>query len=154
MQGCRIFSYMARKKPGPPRGQKLSDVRRTPVGERLFRTRKARGLTQTALGQRLGLSKRAIAHYESGSTTPPIDVLGKFANTLGVTVSYLLGESTLKKVEDDIKPAYRRLVELMQQLTPKQQKMIFEMVESLALKNRMENERNNDNKPDTTRTKT
>jgi len=140
MQATRIFGYMERKKPGPPRGQKLADVRRTPVGERLFRTRKTRGLTQTALGQRLGVSKRAIAHYESGPTIPPIDILGRLANTLGVTVSYLLGESTLKKADGDIKPAYRRLIETMERLSPKQQKMIFEMVEGLDLKNRMQNQ--------------
>jgi transcriptional regulator with XRE-family HTH domain len=135
---------MRRRKPGPPRGQTLADVSRTPVGARLFKTRKARGLTQTALGQRLGVSKRVIARYESGPTTPQIEVLGRLASALGVTVSYLLGESTLKKAEDDIKPAYRRLVEIMQRLTPKQQRMIFEMAEGLDFKNRMQNQAKGD----------
>jgi transcriptional regulator with XRE-family HTH domain len=95
-----------------------------------------------------------VTYYEGGSGTPPIDVLEQFANALGVTVSYLLGESTLKKVGEDIKPLYRRHIEILQRLPPKQQKMIIEMVEGLDLKNRMEDESKNDNKPDAPNTTT
>jgi transcriptional regulator with XRE-family HTH domain len=128
---------MRKKKPGPPKGQKISDVKRTPVGQRLFHTRIARGLTQQELGKRIGLSKRMVAHYESDSATPPLDVLTSFADALGVTVSYLLGESTQKKIDTKIKPLFRRHLEILQKLPLKEQKTVIDMVEGLELKNRV-----------------
>ena len=129
---------MNKKKPGPPRGQKQTEVKRTPVGERLFRSRKARGLTQAELGERIGSSKRMVAHYESDATTPPIDVLGKLADALNVTVSYLLGESAQKKIDADIKPIYRRHLEILQRLPLKEQKTAMKMIEALAAQNGVE----------------
>jgi transcriptional regulator with XRE-family HTH domain len=125
---------MKRKKPGPPKGQKLSDVKRTPVGERVFRVRKARGLTQNQLGERIGLSKRMVAHYESDAATPPIDALSKLAEALNVTVSFLLGESTQKKIDSEIKPLYRRHLDILQRLPAQKQKVVMDMVEGFELK--------------------
>jgi len=127
---------MKQKKPGPPNGQKLSDVKRNPVGERIFKARKARGLTQTELGNKIGFSKRMIAHYESHIGIPSIDILQKIADGLNVTVSYLLGESTQKKIDNNIKPVYRRHLEILQRLPLKEQKTIIEMVEGFEFKNR------------------
>jgi transcriptional regulator with XRE-family HTH domain len=127
---------MKKKKPGPPKGQKKTEVKRTPIGERLFKTRKARGYTQEELGKRIGLSKRMVAHYEGDSATPDIDVLTKFADALAVTVSYILGESTQKKIDTDISPVFRRHLEILQRLPTKEQKTVIEMVEGLELKKR------------------
>ena len=46
--------------------------RTTPFGQRLADARKKAGLTQAELGKRLGLSQRAIAHWELGDTTAPL----------------------------------------------------------------------------------
>jgi transcriptional regulator with XRE-family HTH domain len=132
---------MKKKKPGPPKGQKLSDVKRTPIGERLFKTRIARGYTQLELGKRIGISKRMVAHYESDSATPDIDILTKFADALNVTVSYILGESTQKKIDTDISPVLRRHLEMLQRLPAKEQKTIMDMVEGLEMKNRLRTQR-------------
>jgi transcriptional regulator with XRE-family HTH domain len=128
---------MKKKKPGPPKGQKKTEVERTLIGERLFKTRRARGYTQEILGKRIGLSKRMVAHYEGNSATPDIDVLTKFADALGVTVSYILGESTQKKIDADISPVLRRHIEILQRLPVKEQKTVIDMVEGLELKNRL-----------------
>jgi transcriptional regulator with XRE-family HTH domain len=128
---------MRKKKPGPPKGQKISEVKRTPIGERLFKTRAARGYTQQELGKRIGISKRMVAHYEGDSATPDIDILTKFADALGVTVSYILGESTQKKIDTDITPVFRRHLEILQRLPTKEQKTVIDMVEGLELKNRL-----------------
>jgi len=128
---------MRKKKPGPPKGQKLSEVKRTPIGDRLFKTRTARGYTQQELGKRMGISKRMVAHYESDSAIPDIDILTKFSDALGITVSYILGESTQKKIGTDIKPVFRRHLEILQRLPAKEQKTVFDMVEGLEMKNRL-----------------
>jgi transcriptional regulator with XRE-family HTH domain len=125
---------MKKKKPGPPKGRKQADIRRTSIGERIYNTRKARGYTQAELGKRIGLSNRMIAHYEGYNVLPPIDVLKQIADALDVTVSYLLGESTQKKIVDNLKPSLRRHIEILRELPPSKQKTILEMVESFAYK--------------------
>jgi len=54
------------------------------VGERLYQLRKASGLSQELLGQRLGISGAAISHYESGRSQIDADALHLFADALGI----------------------------------------------------------------------
>ncbi len=62
-------------------------------GNKLFEARRARGMNQEALAEALGVSRQTIYKWESGITYPDIDVLFKIAEQLGVSTSYLLGES-------------------------------------------------------------
>jgi transcriptional regulator with XRE-family HTH domain len=52
-------------------------------GERLARLRKARGLTQAALGESVGLSQRMIAYYKAQGGQPPGPILPELARALG-----------------------------------------------------------------------
>jgi len=52
----------------------------------LFRLRRARGLTQDALGELVGLSRPALIAYEKGSRTPGPTILYRLAEALGVDV--------------------------------------------------------------------
>lgn len=123
---------MPKKKPGPKRGLKHDEVKRSPFGVRLFNTRKARGLTQQQLGEKCGATKRVVAFYEGDSQGPPVDLLKKFSAALSVTTSYLLGESPQKLIKEEIKPAFRKHLEKLQKLSPKEQKKIVEYTELLT----------------------
>jgi len=125
---------MKQKKPGPRKGTKFSDVKRSPVGERIFKTRRARGLSQEELGEKVGLSKRMIAHYESSEGDPTIDVLKNIAVALSVTVSYLVGESSQKLVREELTPKLRKNIEKIQSLQLKDQTKVFEYVDLLSSK--------------------
>jgi transcriptional regulator with XRE-family HTH domain len=127
---------MKRKKPGPAKGQKHTDIKRSPFGERLFRARKARGFSQQELGAKAFLSKRMVSRYEGDFAGPPMDTLTRLAQALNVTVSYLLGESTLKVIKDDVKPNLRKHINTLQELPPKEQKTILNMIEIAAAKNK------------------
>jgi transcriptional regulator with XRE-family HTH domain len=114
---------MHKKKPGPPKGKKHSEVERSSFGERLFKTRKIRGLSQTELGERTDLSRRMVSHYEGNAPEgPPLMTLTKIADALNVTVSYLLGESTLKAIKDDVKPNLRKHINALQERRPRNKK--------------------------------
>jgi transcriptional regulator with XRE-family HTH domain len=52
----------------------------------LVRVRRARGLTQDALGELVGLSRPALIAYEKGSRTPGPTILYRLAEALGVDV--------------------------------------------------------------------
>jgi transcriptional regulator with XRE-family HTH domain len=127
---------MAQKKRGFPKGKKHTDIPRSPFGERLYKTRKARGISQTELGKRVDISQRMISHYEgSPPDAPPVSTLTKMAGVLGVTVSYLLGESTLKNNKEEVKPNIRKHIDTLQNLPPKDQKKVLEYADLLGSAN-------------------
>ena len=62
--------------------------------ERLKELRKEKKLTQTQVGNYLGITVSAYGNYELGQREPSIDMLLKLADYFGVTVDYLLGRET------------------------------------------------------------
>jgi transcriptional regulator with XRE-family HTH domain len=60
-------------------------------GARLAGFRTAASLTQRELADRLGVTRRQIAYYESGSGRPPGALLGLLADLFRVSTDMLLG---------------------------------------------------------------
>lgn len=58
---------------------------------RLRAARDYRGLNQQDLATRSGLQPSAISHFETGARKPSFDNLHLLADTLDVTIDYLLG---------------------------------------------------------------
>ena len=126
---------MKAKKPGPQKGTRHSDVKRTAFGTRLFNARKARGITQQELADKIGITKRMVANYEGISDGPTIERLTELAKALGVTVSYLLGESPLKNIEPEVPPTLRKHIDTLKNLPPKDQKKVLEYTDLLGSAN-------------------
>jgi transcriptional regulator with XRE-family HTH domain len=122
---------MKKQKPGPAKGQKFSEVKRSVFGTRLYEIRKRKGLTQIQLGERIGVSKRVIAFYEGNHSGPPPELLKKMSIALDITVSYLVGESPLKEVGVELRPTLRKYVDKLRRLPPKQQQTAFKMIDAL-----------------------
>lgn len=76
-------------------------------GPRLAELRKARGMTQTELGAKAGVSYRMIAHYERPDAQPPGPILPDLARALRVTADELLG---VTPVTDRTSPRTARLM--------------------------------------------
>jgi transcriptional regulator with XRE-family HTH domain len=127
-----------KKKPGPLKGSKHKRIVRSAFGQRLFDTRKARGLTQKELGAMTRLSKRMIAYYEANTSGPPVEILRKLSEVLNVTSSYLLGESPLKApLQEEMTPSFRRYVEILKNLPPEDKKTALKMIEAIAAKSEL-----------------
>ncbi len=62
-------------------------------GPRLAALRKARRMSQTALAGLLNTSVSVISRYERGEMTPSVDAALRLADTLGVSIAYLLGDA-------------------------------------------------------------
>ncbi len=58
--------------------------------ERVAAARKAAGLTQEALGEKLGVSRQAVSKWESGQAVPDLDTVAKLCLALGFSADYLL----------------------------------------------------------------
>jgi transcriptional regulator with XRE-family HTH domain len=65
-------------------------------GARLAGFRAAASLTQRELAERLGVTRRQIAYYESGSGRPPGALLGLLADLFRVSTDVLLGREVSK----------------------------------------------------------
>ena len=65
-------------------------------GNRLAGFRTAAALTQRELADRLGVTRRQIAYYESGSGRPPGALLGVLADLFRVSTDVLLGREVSK----------------------------------------------------------
>lgn len=61
------------------------------LNEKLRRLRKAKGLSQTKLALKIGVSQNAYSRYELGVAEPNQDCLISLAQIFNVTVDYLLG---------------------------------------------------------------
>ena len=60
------------------------------IGEQIAELRKAKGLTQNELGERVGVSFQAVSKWERGETLPDITLLPILANILETTVDFIL----------------------------------------------------------------
>lgn len=68
------------------------------VGKNLASLRKAKGMTQQELAQKINYSDKSISKWELGYALPSVDVLLDFANFYGVTIDYLVSEQTPENI--------------------------------------------------------
>lgn len=71
------------------------ETERTPIGRRIAALRHARGLTQMALAERVGVKGGSVAGWEVGKAAPSRETLPRVADALGVSVDALLGRQPL-----------------------------------------------------------
>jgi len=77
------------------------------LGEHITTMRKKKNLSQADLGKAIGTSGDIIGRYERDEVKPSIEVVVKIADTLEVSLDYLVGKSNveldktvLKKIHD------------------------------------------------------
>jgi transcriptional regulator with XRE-family HTH domain len=74
-------------------------------GDRLKTLRKAKGLTQTELGDMLGVKKSVVCLYEKEQRNPSIESIIEMVQIFGVSADYLIGtECLIKTFTDDNEP--------------------------------------------------
>jgi transcriptional regulator with XRE-family HTH domain len=106
-------------------------LRRTPLGQRMADARETAGLTQTELGEKIGVSQRVIANWERKPVALRAEQLIALADALSVSADYLLGRP-------DAKPSspkgpvgkLRQAFEKAQKLSRSQQNVIVEVLEA------------------------
>lgn len=75
------------------------------TGQRVAQKRKELGLSQEALGEKLGVSRQSIYKWESDSALPEVEKLVALSRLFGVSVGWLLG------VEEEAAPGGGELTE-------------------------------------------
>ena len=66
------------------------------LGEHIMLLRKQKGFSQAALGKEIGTSGDIIGRYERNIMIPSIEVIMNISDTLGVSIDYLVGKTSLE----------------------------------------------------------
>ena len=83
------------------------------VGKFIARLRKEQGLTQEALGRKLGVTNKTVSRWENGNYMPDIELLVPLGEILQVSVNELLagerlsGERFRKQADENLLEAVR-----------------------------------------------
>jgi transcriptional regulator with XRE-family HTH domain len=104
------------------------------TGQRMRRLRQSKGLSQEALGDRVGLSQRMVAYYEIQGGVPSADLLRKLADALGVSTDLLLGRAPESHKAAPPTSNLRLLKRLMrvEELPPHERKVVLKMIDTMA----------------------
>jgi transcriptional regulator with XRE-family HTH domain len=110
---CRYYYFLMPKPRKNPLPTLTTHGENT--GARLIKFRKLRGLTQTQLAEKVGVTRYLLAHCEKGRTRLTDDLIVRFAIALHITPDELLGFSKTRHPID--KPPNVRLIRRMQRIT-------------------------------------
>lgn len=82
-------------------------------GQRFQRLRKAAGLTQEEVANKVNISAQAVSKWENDVSAPDISVLAELADLLGVTTDVLLGKEQEVTTASYVPSATKNIEELM-----------------------------------------
>lgn len=97
------------------------------LGERVKRARQERGLSQSDLAERLGLSDAYISKIEMGKNAMTVTVLAKLSDALGVSTDWLLRNQTREAQEITI----AELEEMFQDCSPSEQTTLMKLLQHM-----------------------
>jgi transcriptional regulator with XRE-family HTH domain len=99
-------------------------------GQLLARLRKARGMTQAQLAQRLGISLPMLIYYERRAKNPSADFVKRVGEVLNVSIDELLGHKPVRHVKTGPAPRLQKLMEQVSALPRTRQRFVVELLES------------------------
>ena len=100
-------------------------------GRQLAQLRRARGLTQQELGDKIEVSKRVIAYYEGESQYPPTHLLVPLAKALNVSADELLGIKSIKQELDPEHASLWRRLKKAELLSKQEQKALLHYLNAM-----------------------
>lgn len=101
-----------------------------PFGSRLAEIRKAKGLTQTELGELIGASQRMVAYYEKETQRPPSEKLHLIAKALNISMDELLGIKETKSETSPKQAALWKRLRKIEALPQSQQKTLLKTIDT------------------------
>ena len=105
-------------------------------GKRLALLRKDRGLSQSELAVKLGISQTMVAYYENHSPSPAVDVAKRCADVLGVSLAALVDENKEpRRVKPGPKSQLDERVEKVKGLPRRQQELVIALLDAFLEQN-------------------
>ncbi len=132
---CQALSYtplmpQPRKKPQP-----TSESTNEAIGLRIKQCRIKQGLSQANLADKTGVSREAIAAYETGRVHLLDDMIARIAQALTVSADELLGLKTAKSLTDQPQLRLTRRFRELEKLPEQKRKAILKTLDDLIRAN-------------------
>jgi transcriptional regulator with XRE-family HTH domain len=119
----------ARKKP-----RQIPDNRLAIIGKSLQSIRKRRGFTQKELGEKIGLTREAVASYETGRSQLMVTTMLAMAAILRVSVSEILGLE-YQTTEINVSRRWAKRMDIIESLPESVKKHILRTLDDLIKAN-------------------
>lgn len=101
-------------------------------GDSLAQRRKAQGLTQVELAERLGIAQQTLAHYEAGKLRVAIAMLPTLADTLGMSFEDLIGAPAARGAgKRGPAPKIQQQLEQIGQLPRAKQRLVSQFIDTV-----------------------
>ena len=97
-------------------------------GRNLERIRKERKISQTKLGEELGLTQQMVSSYEKGASSPNVEILVKVADFFQISIDELIGHQVYHQKRST---AETRLLQYFQNLNAKDQEKCITIAQTL-----------------------
>jgi transcriptional regulator with XRE-family HTH domain len=102
------------------------------LGRRIAALRKETGLTQTQLGEAIGISQQHMASFEAGRRRVPVSALSALSRSLGVSIEDLLGDATAPAPKKrGPAPKLQQQLERVSRLPRAQQRFVSEFLDTV-----------------------
>jgi transcriptional regulator with XRE-family HTH domain len=102
------------------------------IGTRIRATRRDRGLTQDELADRVGVSRSAVAQWETGRTGQVTGNLSRIAGVLEVNVEYLMYGDDKRAVGEVRQGDELALLRLYRECEPEDRQILLRTARRLA----------------------
>jgi len=106
------------------------------IGARLARIRKERGITQTELAERLGISQPIVSDYERGELRLHGELLLQLAQILDVSVDEILGLGEAKRPARAANRRFLRRLQEIDKLPRRDQEALLRTIDAFLSKGR------------------
>jgi transcriptional regulator with XRE-family HTH domain len=110
------------------------------LGERLKVLREAKGLSKSALAEKIQLHYSQIGRYERDEASPSADMLKKLANELNVTTDYIMNGTSDDMANDSIQDkTLLNQFKRISALNPENRMIVVELIDAFLFKQEMKN---------------
>lgn len=99
-------------------------------GQRLARTRKAKGYTQVELAAKMGIIQVLVSDYERDKLRPYHEMIARFARALEVSADELLGLESSQDRSTATSLKLLRRMKRIEALPPSQQKILLRTIDT------------------------
>lgn len=106
-------------------------------GDRLKTLRTERGWSQADLAERIGSDARQVSRYENGRVAPSLDVLARIADTLDITIDYLVIDTAPRRALYAPQNALNDQIADFATLDPDDQTALLKILDALITKTKL-----------------
>ena len=121
--------------PTVPKRKPVPLPKPTPIAMRIAELRKAKGLTQTQLGEQLGLSQKQLTDYETGRIHLNDEMIVRFALSLNTSSDELLGLKNMRTKPQKPNLRFTRRIRELELLPEPKKKRILQVLDDLIRAN-------------------